>query len=146
MLYIDLNMVRAGVVSHPKEWPHCGYNEIQKPRQRYTLIDYPKLVSLLQKRDLEDLQTSCREMVEAKLSEGFQFRDSKWSKSIAVGNKAFIEATVKKLGFRATGRKIIGWESKSYELREPAVAYGANFGTEKDSLRPKNTYLWNDSV
>ena len=146
MLYIDLNMVRAGVVNHPKKWPYCGYNEIQKPRQRYTLIDYPKLVSLLQKRDLEDLQTSCREMVESKLSEGFQLRDSKWSKSIAVGSKAFIEATVKKLGFRAKGRKIIGGESKSYELREPAVAYGANFATGNDSLRPENTYFWNDSI
>ena len=27
--YIDLNMVRAGVVKHPKEWIHSGYNEIQ---------------------------------------------------------------------------------------------------------------------
>ena len=34
MLYIDMNMARAGVVSHPNEWPFCGYNEIQKPKQR----------------------------------------------------------------------------------------------------------------
>ncbi len=27
--YIDLNMVRAGVVDHPAQWPHSGYNEIQ---------------------------------------------------------------------------------------------------------------------
>ena len=33
--YIDLNMVRAGVVEHPNEWSHSGYNEIQKPKQRY---------------------------------------------------------------------------------------------------------------
>jgi REP element-mobilizing transposase RayT len=40
MIYIDLNMVRAGVVNHPSEWPFSGYNEIQNPRQRYSLIDY----------------------------------------------------------------------------------------------------------
>ena len=28
--YIDLNMVRAGVVNHPSEWNFGGYNEIQK--------------------------------------------------------------------------------------------------------------------
>jgi putative transposase len=27
MVYIDLNMVRAGVVSHPGEWDVCGYSE-----------------------------------------------------------------------------------------------------------------------
>ena len=52
MVYIDMNMVRAGVVNHPEEWPFCGYNEIQSPRQRYSLIDYQRLVSLLQMKDL----------------------------------------------------------------------------------------------
>ncbi len=28
LTYIDLNMVRNGVVSHPSEWYFCGYNEI----------------------------------------------------------------------------------------------------------------------
>jgi hypothetical protein len=30
MVYIDLNMVRAGGVNHPSEWPFSGYNEIPK--------------------------------------------------------------------------------------------------------------------
>ena len=30
MVYIDMNMVRAGVVNHPSEWFFSGYNEIQK--------------------------------------------------------------------------------------------------------------------
>jgi putative transposase len=33
LLYMDLNMVRAGVVKNPSEWPFCGYNEIQQPRE-----------------------------------------------------------------------------------------------------------------
>ena len=33
-VYIDLNMVRAGVVAHPSEWGFCGYHEIQKPKER----------------------------------------------------------------------------------------------------------------
>ena len=32
LVYIDLNMVRAGVVKHHSQWPFGGYNEIQKPK------------------------------------------------------------------------------------------------------------------
>ncbi len=47
MVYMDLNMVRAGVVMYPSEWPHGGYNEIQKPPQRYTILDHEELKGLL---------------------------------------------------------------------------------------------------
>jgi hypothetical protein len=35
MRYIDLNMVRAGVVTHPSAWAWCGYEELVGERQRY---------------------------------------------------------------------------------------------------------------
>ena len=38
LVYIDLNMVRSGVVSHPSEWTCGGYNEIQNPRNRYEVV------------------------------------------------------------------------------------------------------------
>ena len=28
---LDMNIVRAGVVSHPSDWMYSGYNEIQNP-------------------------------------------------------------------------------------------------------------------
>jgi putative transposase len=34
LVYIDLNMVRAGAVDHPSKWPHGGFNEIQSPRRK----------------------------------------------------------------------------------------------------------------
>jgi REP element-mobilizing transposase RayT len=55
LLYMDLNMVRAGVVNHPSEWPFCGYNEIQQPRERYALMDYEGLRGLLNFREMPDL-------------------------------------------------------------------------------------------
>jgi REP-associated tyrosine transposase len=39
LVYIDLNMVRAGMVSHPGEWAHSGYREIEEPPKRYAVID-----------------------------------------------------------------------------------------------------------
>jgi putative transposase len=35
---VDLNMVRAGVVSHPQEWRWCEYDELAGSRQRYRLV------------------------------------------------------------------------------------------------------------
>jgi putative transposase len=43
LVYLDLNMVRAGAVTHPCEWPFCRYNEIQEPKDRYALIDYKRM-------------------------------------------------------------------------------------------------------
>ena len=31
MIYIGMNMVRAGVVKHPSEWLFSGYSELQSP-------------------------------------------------------------------------------------------------------------------
>ncbi len=47
LVYIDLNMVRAGVVQHPSEWPFGGYyNETLMPKQRYSLINRQKLMNI----------------------------------------------------------------------------------------------------
>ena len=46
LVYIDLNMVRAGVVQHPSEWPFSGYNEIEEPKRKNALIDYERLRTL----------------------------------------------------------------------------------------------------
>ena len=43
LAYIDLNMVRAGVVHHPGEWVYGGYREIQNPKRRYTMVSRQKL-------------------------------------------------------------------------------------------------------
>ncbi len=34
LVYIDLNMVRAGVVDQSSQWHHGGYNEIQAPPEK----------------------------------------------------------------------------------------------------------------
>ena len=38
MVYIDLNMVRAGAVNHPGQWNENGFCEIQEPPKRYAII------------------------------------------------------------------------------------------------------------
>jgi len=104
IVYIDLNMVRAGVVTHPSEWKFGGYNEIQKSRQRYALIDYKRLMDLLHISTIDDLRNSHKKWVEEILKTQNYDRESKWSQSIAVGSKSFVERIKEKLGIRAKGR------------------------------------------
>ena len=77
MVYMDMNMVRAGVVSHPEQWPFCGYNEIQNPRQRYSIIDYRRLIKLLQMRDLQAAQATFKHYIEEALGSKNKVRESK---------------------------------------------------------------------
>ena len=55
-MYIDLNMVRAGVVDHTIKWVNSGYHEIQQPPKRYRLIDLPGLFGLCGFPKLADFQ------------------------------------------------------------------------------------------
>lgn len=144
MLYIDMNMVRAGVVQHPKEWSFSGYQEIQNPRQRYSLIDYSQLASLLQVRNIQDLQETFQARVEENLASENHDRDRKWTESIAVGSKEFIELTKQKLGIKAKGRDVVG-EGSDYQLMEPAAPYKVDFDPENDLLSFENTYFWGET-
>jgi putative transposase len=47
IVYIELNMVRVGAVGHPASWKHSGYQEIQTPPGRYSIINRAKLRELL---------------------------------------------------------------------------------------------------
>ena len=142
MVYIDMNMVRAGVVSHPKEWPFCAYHEIQNPRQRYGIIDYQRLVTLLQAQDLQGVQETSRHAIEEALGSKDQVRESRWSEATAVGSKRFVEATKDLLGIKVKSRRILA-EDGSYAVREPAAPYGRDFAPENSSLSLNSTYFWN---
>jgi putative transposase len=63
LVYIDLNMVRAGVVSHPREWAQSGYSEIQKPSKRYAVVDFRELTALCGFADRGDFQRAHRYVV-----------------------------------------------------------------------------------
>jgi putative transposase len=141
MVYIDTNMVRAGVVSHPSLWSFCGYNEIQEPRRKNRLIDYERLQVLLGVNTYDDLRSSHRGWIEEYLGDGEKVRQEEWTRSMAVGSRSFVENVKARLGFRAKGRDIIEG-GEEYQLREGAAHYQAFFEAEKEDIGPKNTYLW----
>ena len=141
LVYVDMNMVRAGVVKHPSEWPFSEYNEIKEPRKRYTLMDYRGLMELLNFRTKEDLKDAYIKWIEESLKDGAHVRDTRWTESVAVGSREFVEQTKERLGIRAQGRGIQE-KGDSYELRETVSPYIIHFGGQKADLRVQNTYLW----
>jgi len=141
MVYIDLNMVRAGVVSHPTEWPFNGYNEIQDPPQRYSVIDRKRLMDLLGIDDSERLSRTYKGWMEDALRQGGNAREGKWTQSIAVGSKSFVEEVKDKLGFRAIGRKVVS-TGDVYELKENEVSYSSDFDGKMSTLRHTNRLKW----
>ena len=96
-------------------------------------------------KDLGELQESCRKRVDQSLASKDQSREIKWFESLTVGSKSFIETTVKRLGIKVKGRKIIE-SNKSYELREPDFPYGGDFTPENGLLRLQNTCFWDDII
>jgi hypothetical protein len=145
LVYVDLNMVRAGVVEHPSEWPHGGYNEIQAPPQRYAIIDREALKELLAFRSDADLASAHRDWIEeALLKKDSLRREGKWTESIAVGSEDYVVATQAKPGMKGRGREVIGSDG-SYELRESSSPYTSVLGHENDGLRLQNDYFWDDS-
>ena len=105
--YIDMNMVRAGVVAHPEQWAFCGYQEMQNPRKRKGIIDFDRLIELLGFNHYDDLKAAHTKWVASALEADKSGRQKKWTETIAIGSRSFVEKIKAELGFKAKGRKII---------------------------------------
>jgi putative transposase len=122
MVYIDLNMVRAGVVEHPSDWVHAGFNEIQALPEKYRCIDVPALTTLLGFSDTEALQAGLQEWVDMTLAGGSAEHEPAWTRSIAVGQRDYLDAISRKLRRNHPTCKIKGTGDHLY-LREECSAY-----------------------
>jgi REP element-mobilizing transposase RayT len=148
LVYIDLNMVRAGVVDHPGMWPFCGYNEIQDPPSRYRTIDLDMLTKLMGFTEFPEFQSAHKKWVEASLQVNASKRESYWTESLAVGSKSFIEELKERLGFKAKGRTVTGSDGL-YRLRENVASFGNSSlsGIESAAeadVQMTNTFFWDD--
>ena len=134
--YIDLNMVRAGVVKHPVEWAHNGYHEIQVPPQRYAIVDLAELVRLCGFNELATFQAEHRKWVTDELSNASVRREASWTESVAVGSQQYVEGIKEELGIRGKGRQCMA-EGDHYQLREPAASYNVEIGMEMEAVSDK---------
>jgi hypothetical protein len=63
-------------------------------------------------------------------------KDNKWTQSIAIGSKTFIEKMKEIFGYKVKGRKIICADD-SFELREMLTPYA-----KANNQYSGNTFLW----
>jgi hypothetical protein len=138
MVYIDLNMVRAGVVRHPGEWVDGGYSEMQKNEGGALVIDREARKNVLGFDDV--LDESYQKAISDRLQNQFQTRESMWTDSIAVGDEAYIVETKKKLSLMAKGRTPVQY-GDAYMLRETVSTYGPDA-----QMDIGNTYDWDINI
>ncbi|MAF84322.1 MAG: transposase [Gammaproteobacteria bacterium] len=132
LIYIDLNMVRAGVVGHPQEWPDAGYKEIQSPPTRYRIIDQQRLLQLTRHKHWQEFSRSHERWICENLKNPDKPREPQWTECIAVGNKAYVQKVQTQLGAlvkqRSTKEVGVDWM-----LKEPRDTY-QSFLIEKPAL------------
>jgi len=91
MRYVDLNMVRAGVVRHPSDWQWCGYQELVGERQRYRLLDIREVLNLWEYDAVDRFRTDYRRTIAEAIQKRQLSRESCWTEGIAVGSKTFVQ-------------------------------------------------------
>jgi len=99
-------MVRAGVVSHPEQWNHGGFNEIQHPRRKNILIDYEVLGRLSGFSNFESFQATHRRWVQSVLFDDKAKREDSWTQSFATGSRLFVEDIKRQMRSFAIGRRV----------------------------------------
>jgi len=140
LCYVDLNMVRAGVVAHPRDWPFCGYQEIVGLRQRKCIVDRELLMRLLGLRSLNELAGFYAACIDEVLRTDAGRREAMWTENVAVGKPGFVDAMQSRLertrGLWNMRRSEEEREQDTCMLRDDRASYGemayeAVFGDEK---------------
>jgi hypothetical protein len=121
--YIDLNMVRAGAVSHPREWCWCGYQELMGLRQRFCLLDISRLLDLLDMRDLTVFKEIHEAKIDSAIQQGRLNRESQWTEAIAVGSEDYVRLVAKRM-HRRKRLRMQSTEEGAWYVRESGIYYG----------------------
>jgi len=119
-------MVRAGKVSHPRDWKQSGYNEIQNPPKRYQIINRKRLCELVGISQVSQLKVEHARWINDALEDGNFQREEKWTTSLAIGGHSFAEEYLDFAGSKAGHRKmkVVG---DCTVIEEPKIAYNDNF-------------------
>jgi putative transposase len=102
LFYIDLNMVRAGVVKDPADWEHTAYHEFVGERKRYRIVNQRRLLACLMMGmgDLEQFREWYLKTLNGKLLRRELQREAFWSRAAAVGDADWLKARADDFGLR----------------------------------------------
>ncbi len=124
LTYVDLNMVRAGVVSHPRDWRWCGYRELIGEKTRYRLLDLDRLLELLGMPNAETFAAEYWNRIQRDIERKRLQRESRWTESIAVGGESFVRKIAADSRHERLKPRIEQSVDGSWEVWEPSSDYG----------------------
>ena len=136
--YIDLNMVRAGVVRHPEQWAWTGWGELTGLRRRNRAIDMPALLAALGGVSREEFLANYRVSIAQSLAAVSLAKEPHWAESVAVGDPSFVDQVRAEL-LRDYTRRRFSIEKPSptrMVLHETAAPYGAQKKPRNRPLAP----------
>jgi putative transposase len=125
LTYINLNMVRAGVVRHPAEWKWCGHDELLQRRMRYRILNVERLLESLGVGTERELGEWYTDAIERRIAEGRLGREGHWTESLAVGSQSFVGLTTQQYTNRGTFdvKAIDGPDEHVWAVREVRDPY-----------------------
>lgn len=124
MKYIDLNMVRAGVVAHPAQWQWCGYSELVGCRERYRLLDLARVFEFCSYPDSRSFAQAYEIAIAQAIADRELCRNAIWTQSIAVGSESFIKAIAHSIRSRRRLHKSVS-RSGVWHVSEPEMPFGS---------------------
>jgi putative transposase len=127
--YVDLNMVRAGKVSHPRDWPWCGYDELTGRRQRYQILDVEHLAQHLDLPNTDALFRLHDQGIQEQILRRELGRQAHWTEALAVGSEEFVKAVESLHRQRRQFTRYAvetGTDENIWAVREASPAYGAD--------------------
>jgi putative transposase len=120
LCYIDLNMVRAGAVRHPKDWEWTAYQELMGLRRRYCLVDMTGLLDQLGAGSEDAFRRNYAHQIDVAIQRGELKREAKWTESLAVGSESFVERVGRQVDNRMQVTRLEDETDRSlWILREP---------------------------
>jgi putative transposase len=130
LCYIELNMVRAGVVSHPEQWQWVGYHEIMGQRQRYRLLDLERLCWRLGTQSLEAVRENLAVGLKQAIACNQMLREACWAESLAVGSAGFVER-IRPMILSRRETEVVEALEEVWVLQEQGVPYRPETGLKK---------------
>ncbi len=124
LCYIELNMVRCGVVKHPRDWEWVGYHEIMGARQRYRVLDLERLCWRLRVARVEEVRKNLEVSLAERIAADQLQREACWSESLAVGSASFIEK-LKPSDFSRRETEMVETAAGVWALQEASIPYSA---------------------
>jgi putative transposase len=123
LCYIELNMVRCGVVEHPRDCAWVCYHEILGCRRRYRLVDVDRLCWRLRANNVEEVRKNLNASLTERIARDEVKREPCWTESLAVGGLGFVEK-VKPLILSRRETEVVPTTDNVWVLQEAVIAYG----------------------